>query len=419
MPCYMANSLLDVTFSVFRHGETKQTTVRATHHYTLPVSVIGHIDFVGNVHRFPPVAKRTQRVKKSNGLVELQTPSSLRERYNVGSAIAGKSSINIQAVAQFTGQYYGKTDLSEFFKLFGSSFVHRADVDKVIGPNKFPSGGEANLDVQYIMSLGANATTWFWSTGGAHEKQEPFLQWMLDIANATVIPQVMSVSYGDQENSLSVDYMDRTNQEFMKQGVRGMSLLFASGDAGANCRNHVLLPFFPASSPYVTTVGGTEGLLDIGTERATLLSSGGFSNVYSQPQYQTAAVSHYLSTSKFLPAASYNRTGRAFPDVAAMAMDFMIVDELIPQPVDGTSCATPTFAGIIALINDALLASGKKQLGFLNPFLYSHASALLDITEQCSGGCLNKGWCAAVGWDAVTGLGTPNYENLLKAAMAQ
>lgn len=417
VPCFLAEALLGVTFEAFHHQTSGMTAVRTTEHYTVPIAVSSHLDFVGGVHRFPPVPKANVANSNVSSLVDLQTPNSLRERYKVGSTVAGKSPTNIQAVAQFLKQHYSSTDLKEFFTLIGKGFQHRSDVDKVIGPNTFPSGGEANLDVQYIMSMGANATTWFWSTAGYHDKQEPFLVWMMDVANYSTIPQVMSVSYGDEEDTLSIDYMTRTNQEFQKQGLRGMSLLFASGDAGANCKQGTLYPFFPASSPYVTTVGGTEGFLAVGTEKAALLSSGGFSNVFPRPSYQAADVANYLSTGPKIPTAAFNHTGRGFPDVAAMAMDFMIVDELIPQPVDGTSCATPTFAGIISLVNDALLASGKSPLGFLNPFLYQHASTLLDITEQCSGGCLNTGWCAAKGWDAVTGLGTPNFELLLKAAV--
>ena len=56
---------------------------------------------------------------------------------------------------------------------------------------------------------GAKVPTWFWSDGKYHDKQEPFLQWMLDIANTTNVPQVFSVSYGDTEDSLSASYMDR------------------------------------------------------------------------------------------------------------------------------------------------------------------------------------------------------------------
>jgi subtilase family serine protease len=76
-------------------------------------------------------------------------------------------------------------------------------------------------------------------------------------------PLVHSISYGDDENSLDVDYMNRINVEFQKAGVRGLSLLFSSGDNGVNSgdettascttRQH-FVPSFPATSPFVTAV---------------------------------------------------------------------------------------------------------------------------------------------------------------------
>lgn len=96
----------------------------------------------------------------------------------------------------------------------------------------------------------------------------------------------------------------------------------------------------------------------------------------------------------------------------------------------GTSASTPVVAGIIALLNDARLRAGKKPLGFINPLLYSIGSgALNDITKGGSVGCNGidaisgqqipgagiipyARWNATVGWDPVTGLGTPNFDKL-------
>jgi tripeptidyl-peptidase-1 len=79
------------------------------------------------------------------------------------------------------------------------------------------------------MSLGANISTWFWSTPGLHSGQEPFLEWIMAVGNTTDVPSVFSVSYGDDEDSLSTSYMERINAEFMKLGSRGITILFASG----------------------------------------------------------------------------------------------------------------------------------------------------------------------------------------------
>lgn len=64
---------------------------------------------------------------------------------------------------------------------------------------------------------------------GRHESQEPFLQWLVLLSNMSDLPWVHTISYGDDEDSLSTAYMMRVNTEFMKAGVRGISLLFASG----------------------------------------------------------------------------------------------------------------------------------------------------------------------------------------------
>uniref|UniRef100_A0A7N5P2T1 Peptidase S53 domain-containing protein n=1 Tax=Ailuropoda melanoleuca TaxID=9646 RepID=A0A7N5P2T1_AILME len=138
-------------------------------------------------------------------------------------------------------------------QLFGSMFPHHSRVDQVIGPQGSGLAGvEASLDVEYLMSMGANISTWVFSNAGRHESQEPFLQWLLLLSNTSGLPWVHTVSYGDDEDSLSQAYMKRVNTEFMKAAARGMSILFASGDSGAGCRavsggKHVFRPSFPAS----------------------------------------------------------------------------------------------------------------------------------------------------------------------------
>ena len=83
---------------------------------------------------------------------------------------------------------------------------------------------------------------------------------------------------------------------------------------------------FPASSPFVTAVGGT--LLNDVNEPETGIdfSGGGFSNVFAQPSYQSSAVASFLSSSQNLPSPSYyNKTSRAYPDVSAAAANFIVV----------------------------------------------------------------------------------------------
>ena len=93
--------------------------------------------------------------------------------------------------------------------------------------------------------------------------------------------------------------------------------------------------------------------------------------------------------------------------------------------VDGTSCAAPVWAGIIGLINAHRLRLGRPVVGFANPLMYqiyniTNGAAFHDITEgnnRCTeSGCKCKyGFPAEQGWDATTGLGTPNVGRMIEA----
>lgn len=221
----------------------------------------------------------------------------------------------------------------------------------------------------------------------------------------------------------------------MQLGARGTSILFASGDGGvsgsqsSNCRTFV--PTFPSGCPFMTSVGATTGT---GPETAASFSSGGFSNFFAQPSYQSSAVSSFLTKLGSTNKGKFNTTGRAFPDISAQGENVEIVFDTEFGTVAGTSCASPIFASVIALLNDELIAAGKPVLGFLNPFLYSGgASALNDVTSgtysflflerelNCTlipgtnPGCNTNGFSAGTGWDPVTGLGTPNFAKLRTA----
>ncbi|KAH9833486.1 peptidase S8/S53 domain-containing protein [Rhodofomes roseus] len=160
---------------------------------------------------------------------------------------------------------------------------------------------------------------------------------------------------------------------YAQLGARGVPILYASGDGGvsgnqASDNRTEFVPVFPASCPYVTT-----------------------------PAYQSAAVASYLSALGSNSSGLFNATGRAYPDVSAYGTRYDIKAGAVSLIVSGTSCSTPTFAAIVALLNDQLLSAGKSR-------------------EQpaCNGG--TPGFYAAQGWVPVTGLGTPNFTLLASAA---
>ena len=118
------------------------------------------------------------------------------------------------------------------------------------------------------------------------------------------------------------------NTAFMKAGSMGLSILFASGDQGVCGREgcgflkHKFHPDFPAASPYITAVGGTDfetkGV--IGAETAWTAGGGGFSDTFAIPDYQASAVAAYKSSSaaNLPPQDLWNATGRGYPDAAAL-----------------------------------------------------------------------------------------------------
>jgi tripeptidyl-peptidase-1 len=80
--------------------------------------------------------------------------------------------------------------------------------------------------------------------------------------------------------------------------------------------------------------------------------------------------------------------------------------------------STPVVGSLITLINEERIKKGKGSVGFLNPVLYANAGAMNDIKVGGNRGCGTSGFRSVTGWDPVTGLGTPDYEKLLKVFMA-
>ena len=116
----------------------------------------------------------------------------------------------------------------------------------------------------------------------------------------------------------------------------------------------------------------------------------------------------------------WNRSGAGFPDVAAHAMNFDVCTSDFFYPISGTSAASPTVAGIFAMLDQVREESGKPSLGFLNPLIYTSMSAHFnDITEGKNDYCdAPEAFPAAPGWDASTGFGSPNFAKLKAAVLA-
>jgi len=397
--------------------------------YSLPQEIAQHVDLVSGLVGIPNLEVKKKPIVGAAAQVSDKdiTPVIIRTRYNVTSNLVATNANNSHAVAEFQGEYYSPTDLATFFKNY-VPFAAPQTIASVIGTNKPTDPGlEASLDVQYLMGVAPNATTWFYSYASFNFFND-LLNWTSTLASSVPVPWLHSVSYGTQGDYPVNTTIQRLDTEFQKIGTRGVSVLIASGDDGSGCQANeadlcetTLNPSYPGSSPYVTAIGATRFLTDnSGPEGAVQAfgSGGGFFIDDSQPSYQTNAVNAYFAGKPTLPTAcSYNQANRATPDGAALGdVHFQVVINGGVTSVGGTSASTPTFSAIFTLLNDIRLNAGQPTMGFLNPWIYQTAAAnptaFFDVTvgNNVVAGCgVNGGFQCTPGWDPVTGVGTPNF----------
>ena len=311
-------------------------------------------------------------------------------------------------------------------------------------------------------------------------------------------PSVISFSYTFGDSDLGYPNTQRSDMELIQLGLMGVTVVVASGDDGAvsgsnpTCLTNLnsygygivtntagpILPQYPASSPYVLTVGETDFLRTnlnffdysvtsppccsncgqlvttgnpivcqsqsggeqvVSSTNANNLpisttSGGGFSQYAPTPAWQRTAVSSYLSTCAVasagcpLPPSNYfNRSNRAYPDLSLFGGYFPAVINGAESQISGTSVAAPLMAAIIVRLNEVAVARTGTTLGFFNPTLYAMVASQPNTCNDLTTGtnicarttlrptnCLSKcsGFTAAVGFDPVTGLGSPNVGNM-------
>ncbi|KAG1727664.1 peptidase S8/S53 domain-containing protein [Suillus paluster] len=379
------------------------------------------------------------------------TPICLRTLYGLWyQPVSGKN--NSYGIVEYTPQAYLQSDLDMFAKNFSTGLEGVSPTMVSIDGGylqttnmSFDYNGESNLDLQYGMTLvtkgqdvtlyqvgdaveGASFNTFLDALdgdyctydGGDDPSQDPVYPDTADGGYTgtedcgTVKPaNVISTSSGYNEADLSAAYAIRQCNEYAKLGLLGVTVLYSSGDSGVAGSNGYCLnpdgtqtadgaifnPSFPATCPYVTSVGATQ----------IIYSGGGFSNYFGMPDYQKGA-------------NIYNSTGtsRAYPDLSANGANYAVAVDGNFTLVYGTSASTPVVGAILTMVNDARLALGKSTLGFINPTIYSvdFAGGFKDVTNGTNPGCGTVGFNATKGWDPVTGLGTPYFPSLLAKWLA-
>ena len=291
------------------------------------------------------------------------TPTCLQDLYQLGNA----SSIprvpgNTLGISGHLQQWVRYDDLSRFASSFApwisGDNVTIAGIDGGVNEqhNMTQDSLEANLDIQYAASLASSSDVVFFSTAGTGpldpDLDQPFvnattnepyltqLTWLNSLPNER-LPTVLSTSYGEDEQSVPRDYAIAVFRLFGQLGARGVSVIFSSGDegVGSSCVSNdgknttTFNPGFPASCPFVTSVGGTTG---IKPEIGTVFSGGGFSNIFLRPSYQELDVDGYLNRIGNAFEGLFQPAGRAIPDVSAQSNNFAIFDKGLSVRIGGT-----------------------------------------------------------------------------------
>ncbi len=326
------------------------------------------------------------------------------------------------AIIELGGGYHA-SELQTYFSELGIAKPKVTSVS-VDGAHNSPTGdtngpdAEVDLDIEVagavapgahiVVYFGPNTDAGFLDaiTTAIHDKKNN--------------PGVISISWGAAENAWTKQAMRAMDSAFQDAATLGITVCCASGDDGSSDRvndgrAHV---DFPASSPHALACGGTR-LEGSGTKIAREVvwneganngaTGGGISDTFKKPSWQ--------STAAVPPSANPGKhVGRGVPDVsgdADPATGYQVLVDGENFVIGGTSAVAPLWAALIALVNQKLGA----RVGNINPLLYGLNAASGAFHDIRSGN--NGAYEAREGWDACTGLGSPNARRLISALTAR
>jgi subtilase family serine protease len=217
----------------------------------------------------------------------------------------------------------------------------------------------------------------------------------------------LSCSFGWPDNESSLDPI------FKEMAAQGQTVFVATGDRGSSTPGNVT---WPADDPWVTAVGGT--VLTTNGPGGFWKSETGWSGSAGMPSKNNVPIPSYQQLAGVINSSNHGSTKlRNIPDVAAASTGMYVCANGTCRPNGaGTSYAAPQWAGLIAMLNQKRIANGATPIGFLNPSLYnigtgsSFGSDFHDITSGNNGQ-----YSAVVGYDLVTGWGSPKAVNLINS----
>jgi kumamolisin len=344
------------------------------------------------------------------------TPPQVAALYNYPSNLTGSG--QTVGIIELGGGYTA-SDLSAYFSELNITepSVTAVSVDGGTNSPGSEADAEVMLDIEVVGSIapGANIAVYF-----APNTEQGFTDAITDaVHDTTYKPSVISISWGGPEDSWTQQAQTAMNAALQDAANLGVTVTVAAGDNGSSDGDgdgklHV---DFPASSPYTLACGGTT-LVASGSSISSEVvwndtsaqegaTGGGVSTVFNLPSYQSSAN---------VPAQpETNFVGRGVPDVAGNAdpsTGYAVRVNGSDEVVGGTSAVAPLWAALIALMNQQL----TTPAGFLNPKIYPLGESVFrDITTGNNDDSGLGYYQAGTGWDACTGLGSPDGGALLAA----
>jgi kumamolisin len=397
------NAAFQVQLQQMRHGTCSYRG--RTGGIQLPSALDGIVEAVLGLDSRPQAAAHF-RVRPGASTAASFTPPQVASLYGFPASTAAGQCVALIEL----GGGFRPADLDTYFKSLnvGSPTVTAVSVDHA---QNSPSGdangpdGEVMLDIEVVGAIAPQAKI---AVYFAPNTDAGFLDAITTaIHDTTNKPSVISISWGGPESSWTSQAMTAMDEAFQAAATLGVTVCVASGDNGSSDgvddgANHV---DFPASSSFALSCGGTslkattstidsESVWNDGANGGA--SGGGVSSFFATPVWQSSLSA--LGADGKSVALSH----RGVPDVSGNAdpeTGYQVRVDGSDTVIGGTSAVAPLWAALIARANQL---SGKSA-GFLNPQLYQNPRTLRDITSGDNGS-----FEAAAGWDACSGLGSPN-----------
>jgi kumamolisin len=345
------------------------------------------------------------------------TPVQVSQAYAVPAGTDGTG--HTIAIIELGGGF-GSTDLDTYFSGLGITppSVTAVGVDgasNVAGQDPQGADGEVLLDIEVAGAVapGASQVVYF-----APNTDQGFVDGVTTAVHASPTPTVVSISWGQSEDSWTAQARTALDQAFADAAALGVTVTVAAGDNGSADRGTDGQPHadFPASSPHALACGGTSLRLDPATGAIVSetvwndgagggATGGGVSDVFVLPSWQASAgVPDIAGTST---------AGRGVPDVAGNAdpeTGYQVLVDGKAQVVGGTSAVAPLWAALICRFAQAT----GQSFGLMQRLLYTGVTAGVPAPGFRSIETGNNGaYHAGPGWSPCTGLGVPDGPALL------